>query len=143
MRRYVVDASVILKWVLGDERESDQYKAMKLLNAWVEGAAELSAPTLWQYEVGNFLGRELPEESAEKMDLLLNLNIKSVDLADSIFRRCLNWMRQKNVSFYDVSYLAVALEIQATLITADETFVKKMEEMDRICLLKHLDLALV
>jgi len=143
MRRYVVDASVILKWVLGDERESDQDKAMKLLNAWVEGAAELSAPTLWQYEVGNFLGRELPEESAEKMDLLLNLNIKSVDLADSIFRRCFNWMRQKNVSFYDVSYLAVALEIQATLITADETFVKKMEEMDRICLLKHLDLALV
>ena len=26
MRRYVVDASVILKWVLGDERESDQDK---------------------------------------------------------------------------------------------------------------------
>ena len=140
MRRYVVDASVILKWVLGDEQESDQDKAMKLLNTWVEGAAELSAPTLWQYEVGNFLGRELPEEAAEKMDLLLNLNIKSVDLTDTIFRRCFDWMRQVTVSFYDVSYLAIAFEIEATLITADETFVKKMEKMDRICLLKHLDL---
>ena len=141
MRRYVVDASVILKWVLGDERESDQDKAMKLLNAWVEGGAELSAPTLWQYEVGNFLGRQLPEEAADKMDLLLNLKIKSVDLTDAIFRRCFNWMRQVTVSFYDVSYLAAAFEIEATLLTADETFVKKMEETDRICLLKHVDLS--
>jgi len=34
MQRYVIDASVILKWVLGDERESDQDKALDLLNAW-------------------------------------------------------------------------------------------------------------
>jgi predicted nucleic acid-binding protein len=74
------------------------------------------------------------------MDLLLNLNIKSVDLTDSIFRRCFNWMREEKVSFYDVSYLAVAFEIEATLITADETFVKKMQETDCVCLLKHLDL---
>ena len=143
MRRYVVDASVILKWVLGDEREPDQDEAVKLLNAWVEGAAELSAPTLWQYEVGNFLGRELPEEAAQKMDLLLNLNIKTVDLTDTISRRCFIWMRKERVSFYDVSYLAVAFELEATLITADETFVKKMEETDHICLLKHLDLGSV
>lgn len=140
MRRYVVDASVILKWVLGDEREPDQDKAVNLLNAWVEGGVELAAPTLWQYEVGNFLGREIPEEAADKMDLLLNLNIKSVDLTDTIFRRCFNWMRQEAVSFYDVSYLAFALETEAMLITADESFVKKMEKTDRICLLKHLDL---
>ena len=140
MRRYVADASVILKWVVGDEQEPDQDKALKLLDTWVEGGAELSAPALWQYEVGNFLGRALPEEAAEKMDLLLNLNIKSVDLTDSIFRRCFNWMREEKVSFYDVSYLAVAFEIEATLITADEAFVKKMQKTDCICLLKHLDL---
>jgi predicted nucleic acid-binding protein len=141
MRRYVVDASVILKWVVGDEQEPDQDKALKLLTTWAEGGAELSAPALWQYEVGNFLGRALPEEAAEKLNLLFNLNIKSVDLTDSIFRRCFNWMREEKVSFYDVSYLAVAFEIEATLITADETFVKKMQKTDCICLLKHLDLA--
>ena len=88
MRSYVVDASVILKWVLGSERESDQGSAMALLNAWVEGRVELLAPLLWQYEVGNFLGRELHRQAAEKMDLLLNLNIRSVDLTGTIFRRC-------------------------------------------------------
>jgi predicted nucleic acid-binding protein len=140
MRRYVVDASVILKWVLGDEREPDHEIAMNLLNGWVEGEAELSAPALWQYEVANFLGRQLPKEAAAKMDLLLNLNITNVDLTDGIFRRCFKWMKENRVTFYDVSYLAVAFEIQATLITADERVVKQMGNVNRICLLKRLDL---
>jgi predicted nucleic acid-binding protein len=76
-RRYVVDASVILKWVVGDEREPDQDRALKLLNTWVEGDAELAAPALWQDEVADFLGRALPEEAAEKMDLLLNLKLRA------------------------------------------------------------------
>ena len=140
MRSYVVDASVILKWVLGSERESDQGRAKALLNAWVVGSVELSAPVLWQYEVGNFLGRELRSQAAEKMDLLLNLNIRSVDLTGTIFRRYFSWMSQNKVTFYDASYLAVAFDLQAILITADEKFAKKMGKMDRICLLKHLDL---
>ena len=140
MRSYVVDASVILKWVLGSERESDQDRAMALLNAWVEGRVELSAPILWQYEVGNFLGRELHRQAAEKMDLLLNLNIRSVDLTGIIFKRCFSWMSQNKVTFYDASYLAVAFDLQAILITADEKFAKKMGKTDRICLLKLLDL---
>ena len=141
MRRYVVDASVILKWVLGDEREPDHEIAMNLLNAWVEGGAELSAPALWQYEVANFLGRQLPKEAAAKMDLLLNLNITNVDLTDGIFRRCFKWMREKIVTFYDVSYLAIAFENKATLITADEKFVKEMGKVGHICLLNQLDLS--
>lgn len=140
MRQYVVDASVILKWVLGDEQESDHEKAMNLLNIWIEGEAELSAPTLWQYEVGNFLGRDLPREAADKMGILLNLHIISMDLTDSIFRQCFKWMKQKRVTFYDASYLAVAFEIQGTLVTADERFVKEMDKTDHLRLLKDLDL---
>ncbi|MGC9196606.1 MAG: type II toxin-antitoxin system VapC family toxin [Syntrophobacteraceae bacterium] len=55
MGRRVVDASVILKWVLGEEREAEWNKALALLNGWVEGRVELMAPDLWVYEVGNFL----------------------------------------------------------------------------------------
>jgi hypothetical protein len=50
MKNYVVDASIIIKWVLGDEKEPDHEKAMGLLNAWGEGDAYISAPKLWQYE---------------------------------------------------------------------------------------------
>jgi predicted nucleic acid-binding protein len=139
-RKYVVDASVILKWILGDERESDQEKAMQLLHAWVEGNVTISAPTLWQFEVGNVLGRVIPEEAPEKMNLILNLNIRSIALTDHICRLCFNWMKTKGVTFYDASYLAIAHDIQALLITADERFVKKIGKSDHLCLLKSIDL---
>jgi len=140
MKWYVVDASVIIKWVLGDESEPDQEKALNLLDAWVNGTVELSAPTLWQYEVGNFLGRELHQDASEKMKLLLNLDIKSVDLTSAMFDRCFVWMRQKGITFYDASYLAVAAETGADLVTADKKFTNRMREKDRICLLNDLDM---
>jgi predicted nucleic acid-binding protein len=139
MKKYVVDASVILKWVVGHERESDHEKAMAILETWTEGDIELSAPILWQYEVGNFLGRSLQDEAIDKMNLLLNLNIRNVALTNDIVNRCFSWMSQKKITFYDASYLAVAFEVQGTLITADEKFAEEMGKTNRICLLKNLD----
>ena len=140
MKHYVVDASVILKWVLGKKRESDHKQAMALLETWTEGGIDLSAPILWQYEVGNFLGRRLQEEAMDTMNLLLNLNIRNVALTHGMFQQCFSWMSQKSITFYDASYLAVAFEVQGILITADEKFAGEMEETNRICLLKDLDL---
>ena len=140
MKTYVVDASVILKWVVGDDREADQRRAMDLLAAWADGSADIAAASLWQYEVGNFLGRQLGQEAMEKMDSLLKLRIRAVNLNAHMIQRCFSWMKQRGVTFYDASYLAVALEIGATLITADQRFVKKMQEADQIRLLRDLDL---
>ena len=138
--RYVVDASVILKWVLGNEREADHTKALDLLEAWADGSAELAAPALWQYEVGNFLGRERHEEAIDKMNSLLKLGIQTIELTDTITRRCFTWMKQYGVTFYDSSYLAAALEIQAILATADGKFARKMKKAGAICLIGDLDL---
>jgi len=140
MNQYVVDASIILKWVVGDEGEPDHAKAKHLLEGWMNGRWELAAPTLWTYEVGNFLGRQVPEEAAEKFALLLDLRIRSIDLDEGIFRRCFTWMRRNGVTFYDAAYLAVAFEMPGILVTADEKFVKKIKDAKRLCLLKDLEL---
>jgi predicted nucleic acid-binding protein len=131
---------VILKWVLGDEKEPDQMKAMQLLSAWAAGSVAISAPILWQYEVGNFLGREVPEEAEAKMSLLLNLKVRDIELTGNIYQLCFAWMKKYKVSFYDAAYLAVAYNLQATLVTADEKFVKKMEKIDCLCLLRNIEL---
>jgi hypothetical protein len=73
VKKFVVDASVILKWVLGDEREADQSSAMELLDAWGEGQCELAALSLLIDETGNILGRLLNEDAQEKMELLMGL----------------------------------------------------------------------
>ncbi|MFP3867820.1 MAG: type II toxin-antitoxin system VapC family toxin [Desulfobacteraceae bacterium] len=139
MSRYVVDASVMLKWVLNDNCEPDQDRARKLLDAWMKGRIELAAPSLWQYEVGNFLGRKLPQEAEGKFGLLLDLKVNSLELNENMYRLCFTWMRQNQVTFYDAVYLAVAWAIQGTLVTADAKFVNKMKKIGGLCLLQDLD----
>ncbi|MFZ2446610.1 MAG: type II toxin-antitoxin system VapC family toxin [Syntrophobacteraceae bacterium] len=138
MDRYVVDASVILKWVLGDEREPDQNKAMDLLDAWVGGRADLLAPSLWEYEVGNFLGRRFPDQAFEKMALIVNLKFSSISLTESMHRLCFDWMARHGVTFYDACYLALAEETKSILVTADAKFAGKMGQTHSVCLLNDL-----
>jgi predicted nucleic acid-binding protein len=140
MTSYVVDASVILKWVLGDEKEPDHEKAVDLLRFWTEGGAELMAPSLWKYEVGNFLGRNLQQNARDKMNLLINLNIGNVELSKTMYEQCFSWMDKNKVTFYDACYLAAAFEVQGILITADQNFVSKMGKTKKICLLTNIDL---
>jgi predicted nucleic acid-binding protein len=140
MKTIVVDASVILKWVLGDEREEDQGKAMELLHAWAEGRCELAAPSLWAFEAGNVLGRFLDKEAEAKMGLLLGLGIRNVELTPEMSGMIASWMRDKAVNFYDAAYLAAAHDCNALLVTADPSFARKMRDVQGICLLQNLKL---
>lgn len=133
MKKVVVDASVILKWILDGDKESDKDKAMDLLKGWGDGKVQIYAPSLWQYEVGNFLGRELPSEAEQKMSLLVDLHIAAVPVNESIYRRCFTWMHGKKVTFYEAVYLSSAFEVQGMLVTADEAFIKKMGKIDHLC----------
>ncbi len=140
MKKYIVDASVILKWVLEKEKEPDHDKAAGLLHAWVSGAVGIAAPGLWTYEVANILGRALPDETEadQKMKLLLDLKIDAVDCSEQMSRQCFTWMKEHQVTFYDAVYLAAAYAIDAVLLTSDEKFREKMKNDNRICLLKDL-----
>jgi predicted nucleic acid-binding protein len=138
MKKYIVDASVILKWVLEKEKEPDHDKATGLLHSWVSGAVIIAAPGLWTYEVANILGRALPDEAGQKMKLLLDLQINVVDCSEQMIRQCFAWMKKYQVTFYDAVYLAAAYEIDAALLTSDDKFREKMRNDERICLLKDL-----
>jgi len=137
MKNYIVDASVILKWVLEKENEPDHDKATGLLHAWVRGEVGIAAPVLWTYEVANVLGRVLPDEAGQKMRLLLDLQISAVECSEQMIRQCFTWMKEYRVTFYDAAYLAAAHAIDAVLLTSDEKFHEKMKNDERICLLRN------
>jgi predicted nucleic acid-binding protein len=111
---------------------------VNLLNGWVEDRVELLAPTVCGYEVGNFLGRRLPEEAPQKMALLLNLRITNVHLTERMHDLCFSWMKQNGVTFYDAAYLATAAEARGILVTADERFTGKMSSGAAVGLMKDL-----
>jgi len=138
MKKYIVDASIILKWVLEKEKEPDHDKATGLLHAWLSGTIGIAAPSLWTYEVANILGRALPDDASQKMKLLLDLQIDVVDCSEQMIQQCFVWMKEHQVTFYDAVYLAAAYAANAVLLTSDEKFREKMKNDDRICLLKNL-----
>lgn len=132
---YVPDASVILKWVFDTPMEADRDAALVLLDRWVAGECEFVLPSLWLYEVGNIIGRNIPDKAAEVMDLLIEYRFTEAPITSAIVSRTLAIMSDCRVTFYDAVYHAVALERKGTLVTADAAYMKKAGKLGNAVLL--------
>lgn len=119
MSAYVVDASVVVKWVV-DEVGSEEAAALR--------GDELQAPDWIQVECANVLWaksrrKELTSnEAVERIALLLEapvVLVPSPELLDQAFALALELAHP----VYDCLYLALALERRCPLVTADERFV--------------------
>jgi predicted nucleic acid-binding protein len=115
-RRYVIDANTVVKWFV---QENLSREALRVAAA----GAELLAPELILAEIGNaFLKkirqRELSQEGAlvaleaARRSLILR---SSEPLSSPAFEIATTYQR----SFYDALYVALALEENCRLITAD------------------------
>jgi len=123
VNKLVIDASVVLKWFLRDEKYGDS--AMSLLERFIRGEIELAAPSLLVYEVINGLvvaqrkGRINEEKVLASISGFINLGIQFVDVA-GLEARVLHFCRAYDRSAYDASYLAVAEQESLALVTGDE-----------------------
>lgn len=127
MNRCVVDASVVLKWFLRDE--VDGPPALAVLDRYLTGALDLLAPALLEFEVINGLriagkrGR-IPGESVKAAArAFLDLGLKFVPLP-FYAEKTLDLAEQCDLSAYDASYLALAVESGTDLLTADKNLLK-------------------
>ena len=132
---YITDVSVILKWIFNTPKEADRDAALTLLNSWVNGECELLVPSLWIYEVGNIIGRNIPDKAAEFMKMLIEYRIEEAPVTALIAKRTLAIMADCGVMFYDAVYHAIALERKGTLVTADATYLKKAGKLGSAVLL--------
>lgn len=130
--RIVIDASVALKWHLADEDLRTEADA--LLRDFIDGKVELSAPTLFDYEITNTLKVAVARNRISEADALAAisrfqlLNIKRHDffpLQDNTFRLALRYQR----SAYDAAYLALAEANNLTLYTGDKRLFNAMNNV--------------
>ena len=116
----VVDASVILKWLLEDPtKEPDTEKALALIEAVIRGRLEILQPAHWLIEVAAVAARLTPQTAVEDVELLSAMQFPTSDSPNVLLR-------------------ATALAIEhddAVLVTADERYRRKAERYGMIAAL--------
>jgi predicted nucleic acid-binding protein len=121
----VVDASVVIKWLFQDpEREHWTSQATALMGAAARAEVALLQPSHWLAEVAAVLARQTPERAQRDIQLLYELSFP--ERRDSnVFACACALSIELDHHLFDTLYHALALEHQATLITADNRYYRK------------------
>ena len=124
----MVDASVVAKWLLPEEGDA---AALSLQQRYYRVELELLAPRLLIAEVGSALSKrvrrgQLSREAAavcfDRLLVYAPILVESAAVDTAAFHLAL----AHRAAVYDCLYLALALEQQCDLITADERFARSL-----------------
>jgi predicted nucleic acid-binding protein len=119
--RTIVDASVALKWYF---REPGWEAATRLLLDAIEGTRDLVAPDWIVAEVANALWKKVQRKECsggQAREILERFATDTPQLVESVplAPRALELSLRLGESVYDCLYLAAAIEVDASLTTAD------------------------
>jgi predicted nucleic acid-binding protein len=133
----VLDASVILKWLLEDPtREPDTEKALAVIESVVRRGLEILQPVHWLAEVAAVAARLTPQTAVRDVEMLTALEFPTTD-DPNVMRRATNLAIETNHHLFDTLYHAVALENEdALLVTADDRYHMKAEHYGMIAALR-------
>lgn len=123
--RYVLDASVALKWVL---TEPDSDKADRLRTAFRNAAHVLIAPDVFPIEVGHALTRAerrglIPVGSAEPPLLDILTSSPKFPAGLPLLRRAMTLSSRARIGVYDCLDVTLAEQEGGTLVTTDDRLV--------------------
>lgn len=134
-KRLVVDSSVIVKWINHqDEKLLD--KADAILHQARKGNLELISPELAKYEVGSALlykGMELPA-AIESLNLVYDLPIQFIPISVNQASETMEIAFRCHMSYYDASFLSLAKQQQASVVTDNPKHQKKFTDVKVIAL---------
>ena len=140
--RCVVDASVVVKWVLrSPEEEPHTTQALDLLEGIRAGAVEVLQPPHWLAEAAAVLLRLIPDSAPQAVGLLCAMDLPVAEGPRLYVRACSLAVRLQH-HLFDTLYHAVALEEPGlSLVTADDHYYTKAVAQGSIDRLADLRLA--
>ncbi len=125
MNRFVLDASVALKWAIPSANETLTTESLQLLQEYMNGKVDLLVPDIFWAEVGNVLwkgvrlrrwSRAVAERIASEMHARNFSTVPSRTLMTEALRIAFAYDR----AVYDCLYVALAIRSKSQMITADE-----------------------
>ena len=133
--KLVIDASVAVKWIVGDQPgESDVNRASALLAAIARRTVSVIEPVHWVAEVTGVVVRLKPDRAVAAIALLTHSRF-SMTASRAAYRRAAQLSEQLDHHLFDTLYHAVALEEGATLVTADTAYFGKAKDLGGVQLL--------
>lgn len=130
MASLVLDACVATKWVFP---EVDSDRALRVLDRYRLGHDELIAPDIFVAEVANVAWKkcallgEVTEDQAAGALRILVASCPELVSSELLIERALQLAWRYRRPVYDCIYVALALEEQCELVTADQHLVAAMQ----------------
>ena len=138
--KLVVDTSVFIKWI--KTRDEALVEEARRLLAEVEGhAVEVHVPALLLYEVGNIMLMKTRLSAVGLVRMigqLTALPFKIAPPAIPLLERAGQVGRRFSVTFYDASFLALALDLGCPFVTADRALFKRTQTLPQVRHLEHV-----
>ena len=135
--KIVVDTSVLIKWIK-TKNEDLVNEARRLLTDIERRPLEAHVPALLLYEVGNILLLKTDLDAAGLNGALSNLEALPFTVAPPatpLLRRAARLGKELSLTFYDASFLALAVELDCPFITADRRLFDRTRSLPRV---RHL-----
>ncbi len=120
-KRYIIDSSVIVSYLMFDEKISPEH--LNIIDLHSHHNNTLFAPHLLLFEVGNSLrSGVLSKRITTKQAVTLFSKLSDLDISLSLpsHNPTLTLAIENNLSYYDASYLALAKQLKAPLLTLDK-----------------------
>jgi len=141
--RIVVDASVVVKWVIPGEPCEELARAVG--EKVVSGEVEAYAPHLLLYEVASailksiIIGAIKLSDGIEALEALEHIGIRVHTTRWGDLREILELAAATKLTIYDSVYLHLTRRLGARLITADSQLKQRGENVAEILLLKDFE----
>lgn len=125
----ILDASILVQALV---REKYTDVALKLVST----LKTICVPSLAAYEIGNALVILARKNFITKKDAIRKFeavsSIPTLNIREVALNRAIDIAIELEISLYDASYLALALEADAPLVTADSELYEKGKTMTKV-----------
>lgn len=124
----ILDTSVVLKWFVDEEKSQI---ARDIRDRYIRGEISINVPDLLLHEVANaLLNKQSFTEHAvtEVVQSIFDMGINIIAPVPHIMKKAINLSYKNKITEYDAHYLALALDMNYKLITADKKFYEKIKK---------------
>jgi predicted nucleic acid-binding protein len=139
--RFVLDASVIVKWLFPDRPdESDAFHALQILHLIRNSRLSVIQPAHWLAEVAAVTARLDPRRARSAVSLLFALEFP-ISSGMGVYLKACDLSNSLEQHLFDTLYHAVALtEPDTIFVTADDRYYRKAASAGKIVRLKEFTL---